>query len=33
MYNHKRIKGRLKGMSLVEYRTHALKVILFLFFL
>ncbi|WP_334073522.1 MULTISPECIES: IS3 family transposase [Paenibacillus] len=25
-YNHKRIKTRLKGMSPVQYRTHALNV-------
>jgi len=25
-YNHKRIKSKLKGMSPVKYRTHALKV-------
>ena len=25
-YNHKRIKAKLKGMSPVQYRTHALKV-------
>jgi len=25
-YNHKRIKSKLKGMSPVQYRTHALKV-------
>ncbi|WP_141225025.1 IS3 family transposase, partial [Paenibacillus sp. yr247] len=24
-YNHKRIKAKLKGMSPVQYRTHALK--------
>ncbi|MED2067094.1 IS3 family transposase, partial [Bacillus thuringiensis] len=24
-YNHKRIKEKLKGMSPVQYRTHALK--------
>ncbi|MCM3791496.1 IS3 family transposase, partial [Domibacillus indicus] len=24
-YNHKRIKTKLKGMSPVEYRTHALE--------
>lgn len=25
-YNHKRIKAKLKGMSPVQYRTHALEV-------
>ncbi|MCM3166236.1 IS3 family transposase, partial [Peribacillus frigoritolerans] len=25
-YNHQRIKGKLKGMSPVDYRVHALKV-------
>ncbi|WP_191663947.1 IS3 family transposase, partial [Bacillus pseudomycoides] len=25
-YNHKRIKAKLKGMSPVQYRTHAQKV-------
>lgn len=25
-YNNKRIKGKLKGMSPVEYRTHSLNV-------
>jgi len=25
-YNNKRIKGKLKGMSPVQYRTHSLKV-------
>ncbi|NBC72876.1 IS3 family transposase, partial [Paenibacillus sacheonensis] len=25
-YNHKRIKSKLKGMSPVQYRTHALQV-------
>ncbi|WP_414696742.1 IS3 family transposase [Peribacillus frigoritolerans] len=24
-YNHHRIKGKLKGMSPVDYRVHALK--------
>ncbi|MCD1158717.1 IS3 family transposase, partial [Peribacillus frigoritolerans] len=24
-YNHQRIKGKLKGMSPVDYRVHALK--------
>ncbi|MEC2713492.1 IS3 family transposase, partial [Bacillus cereus] len=24
-YNHKRIKAKLKGMSPLQYRTHALK--------
>ena len=25
-YNNKRIKGKLKGMSPVQYRTHSLEV-------